>query len=795
MQMVAISILNEDEGIRKIIDLMRDNLLIPFFGTGMTWGEQAKKFTVPNADESTKLMKDLIIKHRSDLKDDLKNLDFNNTANFFFKCVPQEDRDVFFRDYFTEVTITGERKEIINFDWPYGYTLNIDDGIEKSSHFTPVYPYIKTKRPTTEVSLLYKIHGDAYNEITYELKENIVFSYKQYIKVLKSDKNKDFLNFIRSDFIQKNIIYLGCSLRDEKDLAIIFDEISDKVLSNNRIILKDYDISESEKLSLEDYGINTVIRVSDYRTFFEKWISIYKKEQASKKAVEYKYKNPGVDILSNKDEAIDAFCDNTYFDSINNKFVISDILIERKVFRELSKKINTNSCFFILGRRLSGKTAILSSICKSMKGYSHILFPSRITCDERTVAELLHLSNNTLFLFDSNSLSSSAYRTVANGLDEVSKNNNKIIFFSNSDDNFMAEHLNAEQIIIDNRFDKKNDNENYNELNEFNEKANRYGLNKRRSSDSNLDYLNYIHESQKINTKIDSIINKKLTLEEKIIFILLCAHDKVYYSDLFPFGIYTNDIENIVKTFPYLLEIEKTSRSEIPSHSSHKIVHNSKCILINKLRELDSDDIRYCIEYIVKNFYKNRSKFRLYIEVILFDTLNQIFGNRSGAGKLIYSVYERLESILNYDLHYWLQRAKSIYRLFPKKYDMLKCAYQYAKKVYCDTQENTTLHLKGALSTSITSSLIYFIEKNTSEKKLLQREIIMLSYEVIFSHHFNNPRTGLKHALNVSINSRNTFEMINSICNEYIRAEPYGDLNMKANKIITELKKSINTHR
>ncbi|MBD5626361.1 MAG: hypothetical protein HDQ90_02490, partial [Desulfovibrio sp.] len=470
-------------------------------------------------------------------------------------------------------------------------------------------------------------------------------------------------------------------------------------------------------------------------------------------------------------------------------FIVSDLIIERKAFRELAEKINHNSCFLLLGRRFSGKTAIMATICKKLKSFSHIIFPSNETCDERTIGELLSSETNTIFLFDSNSLSSEAYLTVVNSRDKIKKNNNKVIFFANSNDNFIVEHLDVEVIRIYNKFYKKNDHSSFNELNDFNKKANKYGLNNRRWGDTNLDYLNYIHQTQKITTSIDDVIKSNLTLDEKVIFILLCACDKIYYSGLLSFGLYPKDIKSIVDRFTPFLEIEPVKVNEYMSHSSHKLVHNSKLVLLNKLKELDNDDIRYCIEYIVKTYHDNKSKFRLYIEVILFDTLNQIFGGKSGAGHLIYSVYERLEHLLSNDLHYWLQRAKSIYRLFPKEYDRLREAYQYTKKVYNDSRENSPLYIKGALSTALISSLLYFMENDSREKILYGREVINLAHEVIYSNHFNNPRTGLKNELEGSINRKNALDLIIAICDEYIRSNPYGDLYSSANEIITELRK------
>lgn len=779
--MSNLQLFDENDGVALLVGLMKEQLLIPIFGSGISVGAHATKYKVPDGKQTTEIMKAETLKVKPNL--DLENYNFNDTAKFFFKCTNEDIQNRFFCDYFTNVRIEGVRKEIVNLNWPYAYTLNIDDGIENSSNFKAIYPYQQLRNTMEKGTKLFKIHGDAVNEINYKNKNNIAFSTEQYIIALKSEENQHISRFLKSDYVQKNIVFIGCSLKHEPDLSYLYSEISHGITGNHRILITKTNPSEAEELMLEDYGINTIILIEDYTLFFEKWVKLYHNARVKDAINQYKYIDPSVQIIKDKNDVIKSFCNTIIFDSQENTFRISDLIIKRSATADIVEKIKKNPCLLVIGRRLSGKTALIADICASMKNFSHVLFPSSDTCDEKVVASLITSRKHTLFLFDSHSITPESYKVVANALEIVQKNSNRIIIFGNSNDNFITDKLTADIIKVENSF-------NNDEIDLFNTKANRYGLNKRKYNHSNLDYLNYIYTEQKINSLIEVFIKQQLSLDEKIIFILLCAKDKVYYSDLLAFEIFPDEIEKISEKLSPFIEIEPVNSSETSSHSTHKLVHNSKLALINKLNELNKDDLVGCIVHIVKTLHNDKSRYRLYIEVILFDTLNQLFGKGRGAGALIYSVYEQLESILAYNLHYWLQRAKSIYRLAHSDYDQLRNAYSYAKKVYTDSHVNSPLHQKGALSTATSAALLYALEKDPIEKQAWQSDVIEFSNEVVSSNDFTHNRKNISFELESQVNRQSVFLRIINTCEDYLTQDFQGDKADKAKNVIQQLKNS-----
>lgn len=66
---------------------------------------------------------------------------------------------------FTKVELSQVKKNFLSLQWPYIYTLNIDDGIENNGDYTVVY----SNRPVDEAIFdhsrcVIKLHGDV-NEI------------------------------------------------------------------------------------------------------------------------------------------------------------------------------------------------------------------------------------------------------------------------------------------------------------------------------------------------------------------------------------------------------------------------------------------------------------------------------------------------------------------------------------------------------------------------------------------------------------------------------------------------------
>lgn len=723
---MGIKYFNHEEGIELMSKMLFDRKLVPIIGSGFTCGCKSYGDTVPDGPRSIDIMTEKIKQHESDIN--TENYNFDKAASFFFRIVPKKEKENFFKTYFTKVVLDEERKSFLKLPWSHIYTLNVDDAIEGTGFFYAIYPYQNAKKPNRSDKLVYKIHGDANHELFYDSKDNIVFNSTQYIKSLTSVNNSTIINAIKADYKQKNLLFIGCGLSNEPDLKFIYNSVNEELIANAyRTIIRTKKLTIEDELNLEEYGINSVILVNNYRAFYIDFINIFNKYSVDD-TNEHLFLNPQVtDLSDSKELTLKYFFGKNIFDSHLNSFYKSNMHITRSKISDIKNAIEKNNAIIIQGRRFSGKTYILCSLCEHIVKYNVLFFPSDILIDEDIISKLLKGRTDTLFLFDSNSLSEYAYQEVAHSSELLYHNRNKIVVAINSKDIYLYDNLEAEVIHISPKFYDKN------ELYSINSLANQYSLISRKLTDTNLDYLHRIKYEQKINIDLPLEFPTGYTDHEKVILFLLCVKDKLYYEDISLLDISFKNVDILIKSMKGLIEKIPVSKGEKIPHSSMKLIHNSKYILLEIMNTFNQDEIVYIVTYVVSKAIGDYTKKRFYVDTVLFDTLNQLFGKRNGAGNIIYNIYGELEKYLFNDMDYWLQRAKSIYRLKPNIKEELIKAYGYAKKSYTDGDPR--VHAKSALTLSLISCFLSEVIQDTEETSY-EIEAINYAYEAITSDYF-----------------------------------------------------------
>lgn len=313
------------------------------------------------------------------------------------------------------------------------------------------------------------MHGDASLEVTYRTEENIVFSHKQYMKSINAKENQDFLHNLKADFSTSNMLFIGCSLLNEPDLKYVYS-IAEHSAHTLKILLRDKAPTFREEIGLnKDYGINTIILVEDYPYFYRELIKETRKIIAEENLVNYKFKNPSIVEKDLKTDAIYFLSGNPIFEENKNQFCKGGMHILRNCVEEIEKQLKENNCVIIKGRRFSGKTFVMLSLCERQKKSPVYFFPSTTFVDEQLVYLLLNNEPDSWFVFDSNSISNGCYRLLANSYELLKKNSNKLIIGINSNDNFIMEALQARLVELPSTFEGK-------ELRQNTEKANKYGL-------------------------------------------------------------------------------------------------------------------------------------------------------------------------------------------------------------------------------------------------------------------------------------------------------------------------------
>jgi hypothetical protein len=257
--------------------------------------------------------------------------------------------------------------------------------------------------------------------------------------------------------------------------------------------------------------------------------------------------------------------------------------------------------------------------------------------------------------------------------------------------------------------------------------------------------------------------------------------DKLYFSDINALNIRFRDIDNFIERFCGIVEKTPVTKGEKSRHSTEKLIHNSKYLLLSIMRALTSDEIIHTINYIVSRYVNDSARKRLYVEVVLFDTLNQIFGYSKGSGELIFEIYKSLEHHLNHDMDYWLQRAKSIYRIRPNCLDDLLNAYQYSKKSLGDGNER--IRSKSALTTSLICCLVSKLVIDPQEQYDFEVEAIKCAEIAIASEYFSFNRGNLR----IELGRKSYAQLIKGVCNKHLTSMDDYETAWKSTKILKEL--------
>ena len=210
-----------DENTRDIfVTMLQLRTLIPVLGAGFTKGERTAKGRVPDSDKFREIMLEEISK--SATTDEMLSIQagkFHEIAELFMNVdfVSIGTRKKIIQKCFLETDLSEPKKVFLSADWPYIYTLNVDDAIERNTRFRDtVLPYKNISAHARELNCVFKVHGDAKYEFMYDEQRSIIFSTDSYVQSLI--ENQSMLRSIRTDLVEFNTLFLGCSLDNEIDL-------------------------------------------------------------------------------------------------------------------------------------------------------------------------------------------------------------------------------------------------------------------------------------------------------------------------------------------------------------------------------------------------------------------------------------------------------------------------------------------------------------------------------------------------------------------------------------------------
>ena len=564
------------------------------------------------------------------------------------------------------------------------------------------------------------------------------------------------LNALKSDFSTRIVLFIGCSLQDEQDIRFVYNQCKEECTPGSmRIVVRTEKPSVTEKGNLMRHGISHVLLVDNYVRFYTEFLNKYKELKEQQSQI-YRFYNPAIRQVDDKQEALELLSHGTAFNTERNSFDWSKLYVTRDITVQVIQELESYDCMVIEGRRFSGKTAVLCEICKKTPQYGHYYFPSKFVPDEQVVTNLITNTKQGLFLFDSNSISHEVYHYIIDSSDLIKQNGHKIIIAINSSDNNILSKMLSKPFSLRYQFSSI-------ELRQNQNKADELGLSRRKTKQTNVDYVLLLAENNTIDLAFMPKDKTVYSLHESVLLIILAALDKVYDADAIALGIPMYEVGTfITKVGEKLAQRELCSPDEATKHSAMKLVHNSKFALLKIVNGLDEEQVIESVFHIVQRCQHDYTRKRLYINVMLFDTLNQLFQDSPKRAELIKKIYDKLSELLYSDMHYWLQRAKCTYR-YAKEQSALETAYTYAKKSYDDGGQD--IHYKASLTLSIICCAISEHEKG-QDKINECRLAIRYANEAVFSDFYQQNNTSLQLELDAKQGkSHSGIQMVVNACN------------------------------
>ncbi|EMH1201038.1 SIR2 family protein [Serratia marcescens] len=699
--------------------ILNQDTCVPFLGAGFTRGERARNKKVPGGADWMELMRQQIKKAPVADKpsdEELKRFSFQEISDVYFreKIVSLDTIKSDVNDCFTNVKITdGSKLNFLSIDWPYIYTLNIDDGIERAIDGVKILPYSEFSR-YNQRRYVYKLHGDAEDVMTAASHDDlrVIFGKADYIRSL--DKNRYLISGLVNDFCEKNIIFVGCSLNDELDVAYALanTQLADKDIKVARVFITSEHIgSYADKKKLKSYGITDVI-ITDYSHFYDFAASVAKSEERKLPAIEaFKYIDK-TELFTGKD--FTSYLLQSGWNQARNPGPVS---VRRIAEKEVLDKIN-DPLVVVWGRRFSGKSTILYRIVEKARTRKRYIVHSKNSMSVRAFNDIFKIKD-ALIAIDSGAIQYNQLRSISQKIDSLRENNTTIILaVSRADLNAFGSDFEDEAIQIHPRLIGD-------EIQDINKLLDTQGLQRWSGRDSILDNIFRLGKSP----IIKKILNTQSRLEERVVNVCsegrgnenIIEPNKLEFSLLFylvtrerifslvhrslirNYGLgYLVDthIDNFAKKWAPFIECEKTdfvsSRAE---HSSQVTVCNSYAWVQFAVRLFsDKLGVQKTASFIAELYQCVCSVDSGAHKIIMFDNLNAIYSskmqtNRDWCKTMITTVYEELVTYCAQDPDYWLQRAKGIYYLSDRE-DELRIAIEYCKKSIVERSVKTGINSK-----------------------------------------------------------------------------------------------------
>jgi len=713
--------------------LIASGRTVPFIGTGFTRGERAKARLVPDGREWMEIMRQQITESPVAFKPTAENLekyDFQKLSDRYFRDEIVELSKIknTLDQYFSDVKISTQSKlSFLSLPWPYIYTLNIDDGIEKAINGIKVVPYESFAKSHGR-RYVYKMHGDVFTALKADSRDalKLIFGKGDYIRSL--NKNRPLIDALKADLNESNLLFIGCSLTDEIDIlyALSDHESVSSTSGSRRVYLTstspegDYDTISK----LREYSITDVI-ICNYDDFYLKITELAREIFArNSPAKEFEFLPTAAPFNINK--FLQYFLQSNWQGGDS-----SHLSVTRDADATIKNKTERSTITVITGARFAGRTSTLYRALRASKTKKPYFIGSESTITDGDLSHILSLPDSFI-AFDTESLSFSQIFTVCRSIEKLKSLNTSVLIAVDKNDLFATEHLPENSIVsLSNRFSN-------NERSRINQILDTLGIAQLKKPGTILDYIYEVAGSTIIKGLLKSDTSLKKKIDERVkytsknmsksefgLLYILAAKQKVLsviYRGLLQKGGYTTTadeyITNFVQIWGPFVEKSSTGRSTIAaSHSSFALKSNSQAWLFYALQSLARElGVPKSANFIVETISSIQAH-KDHYDLMMFDVLNAVFSGssitKSNSRALISETYIGLARTLSSEPNYWLQRAKSIYNDHSANTaDSVLAAIEHVEKAISETEKTVTINAK--LTRANLYGLLCHIEKHNN---------------------------------------------------------------------------------
>lgn len=680
-------ILNPADIKEDLIVFFKNKSLIPIVGSGVSCGVPTSKGVIPSgADYKQHMVEELLSNPQftDDERAELEHEKFSTLCDYYEddENVSAEHRFSYLKENFYHARFADDdvRKSFFDIEWPYIYSLNIDDAIESSTRYETIVLPNRDFRDElfNEEPCLIKLHGDIKDIVTYKRSDKI-FTSTEY--ALSLTTNSPLLKKLKTDYGYQNILFIGCSLDDEVDLKALSNAAIDfqfkDTLSRTIIFVKGQP-SKLQKSKFKTYGITDVVCFDSYDAMYTFLFAAW--EESTHIADEELEQYSNVSISHIRADEIDTnrnffFWGKGLLDLKQKKITYPYFFISRDIADTIIQQLAQNKIHLIYGGRVSGKSYLLADVYSKIRDRTVIFLDGKSRLSEKAFTHVLE-GKNTVVLLDIGAINRDQFERILLCAENIHKNGCNFVICVNANDSDMHGIIKwkiKQNPYINNyllRYTLSNKFREDTEIDKINKLMPPVNLPQYSHKRTLLDQLIYTEKILKAKGQYSSIRLKISSSKQLALLIILAIKESIYSSEIVNFALDQEIVEAAKRYAPFIERIETSAFEKDPTDlSSIKYTLNSKYWLRRELgayarNEANHIKIAEAYQYIIKciteiscqNEYRRR---RLCRDYIMFDVMNDIFLDEYGGNlKLNLFIYSKLHSDLAGDFNFLHQEAK-----------------------------------------------------------------------------------------------------------------------------------------